>query len=325
MLRARFFSGSSALLFVVAFCLLFPPVFGASSSMVLKENAVVSDNIVRVKDVAMMNADARSRIGDLVIAVSPELGASSSIARNEILEKLIGNGFAITSAQLKGAASVKVMRRGSVVKPNFFKSRLLNYIKSHSKWKEGLTLTIVTSKEIVIPESGVRWQLMPANGQDFFGNILFKVQAFSNKTNELLYSNWIVAKLEIHQRVAISNRTINKNEPIGSGDIRWESRKITALTKSAIFNEREILGEKAGRVIRPNTVITASVLRKKFMVRRGGIATLTATFKTIKASSRVKVLANGALGDTIRVINTQSRKILSATVTGKNRLEVTVE
>jgi flagella basal body P-ring formation protein FlgA len=184
---------------------------------------------------------------------------------------------------------------------------------------------IVTSKEILVPESGVKWQLEPANGQDFFGNILFKVKAFSSTNNEPIYSNWLVAKLKIIKKVAISNRTIEKNEKIMEGDIRWETREITAFIKKAIFNKNEIIGQKAGRIIKPNSVITSSLLEKKYLVRRGGMALLVAHLKSIKATSTVKVLANGSYGDTVRVMNSSSKKILSAVVTGKNRLEVIVE
>ena len=81
----------------------------------------------------------------------------------------------------------------------------------------------------------LRWVLRPANGQDFFGNILFQARAFSKVTNEELYSNWIVAKLKIVKKVAVSNRTIQKNEILSRDDLRWETREIDAFTKDARF------------------------------------------------------------------------------------------
>ncbi len=317
---------SAVIAWAVVLCVLMGCQFVyGSTTLVLKNRAVVSGIIVKVKDVAQMDRATRERIGNLVIAVAPELGASSSISKNEIYEKLIGNGFSITPSQLKGAANVKVVRKGMVVKPAFFKENIHRYITTHSKWKDGITVKIVSAKNIVVPESGVRWELTPANGQDFFGNVLFKVRAISNAGNEEVLSNWVVAKLKIVKRVAVSNRSINKHEPINLTDIRWETREITVFTKNALFSEQDILGEKAGRIIRPNMVITANLLEKKFLVRRGGSALLVAKLKSVKATSTVKVLSNGAYGDTVRVLNTSSKRIISATVTGKNRLEVTVE
>lgn len=294
-----------------------------SNTFVLKDTAAVSDNIVRIRDVALMDNATRERIGNLVIAVSPEPGKTDSIPRNEIYQKLIGNG--IQSPRIEGADTVRIIREGTTVQPSFFKEMLLDYIIQNSRWKDDVTVEIVSAKPILIPDSGVRWELRPANGQDFFGNILFHISAYSKETNDEVYANWIVAKLKIVKQVAVSNRTIQKNEIIGDGDIRWETREIDAFTKDALFNREEIVGEKAGRIIRPNSVITSGLLGQRFMVTRGGMATLVARLNTVKATSTVKVLSNGSMGDSVQVINTASQRILTAVVTGKNMLEVNVQ
>lgn len=309
---------------VILLCTIVGADTGSYSNMlVLKSRAEVSDDIVRMKDIALMDAPTRARIGSLVIAVSPDLGNTTRIQKQEIYEKLVGNG--VSSPQIKGAAVVTVKRKGIVIEPTFFKDKIHHYIVTHSRWKDGIQVEIVTSKGIVVPESGIRWKLTPANGQDFFGSILFKVKAISNTTNEEIYSNWIVAKLKIRKSVALSNRRIQKNEMINQGDIRWEEREITAFYKDAILDRREIFGHKAGRIIRPNSVITESLMEKKLMVHRGGVATLIARLNGINATSTVKVLANGSYGDTVRVMNTESKKIISAVVIGKNTLEVNVQ
>jgi flagella basal body P-ring formation protein FlgA len=309
-------------------CLLPGGLLGAGSSPVsltLKTNAVVSNDIIRMRDIADMNNETKAKFGNLVITVSPELGKYTLIPKHEIMEKLIGNGFNIGHQQVNGAETVKVTRKGLSVKTSFFQDRIQDYVIRNSKWKDGVTVSIVTAKDVVIPQSGVRWELTPANGQDFFGNILFKVRAIAESNNEEVFSNWIVAKLKIVKSVAISNRNINKNEVVGKDDLRWETREITAFTKNAIFDENEIVGHKAGRIIRPNSVITAGLMEKQFMVRRGGGATLVAKSNNIQATSSVRVLANAGMGDTVRVMNQNSKKIISAVVTGKNRVEVTVE
>jgi flagella basal body P-ring formation protein FlgA len=314
------------LLLLGCYCFLFPTAntnTDTADTLVLKNKAFVSDDLVKMKDVALMNAADRGRFGNLVIGVAPDMGKSSTIQKQEIYEKLVGNGF--QNPQLKGAPSVTVRRQGSLIDPAFFKEKIHEYIVTNSRWKEGVQVDIVTSKPITVPESGFHWQLTPANGQDFFGNILFKVRAISDSSNEEIYSNWIVAKLKIIQPVAISNRTIQKNETLNGSDIRWEEREITAFCKDAVLDRQGIVGQRAGRMIQPNSVITESLLEKRLLVRRGGTAMLVAQFKGIKATSSVQVLSNGSYGDIVRCVNTQSKIIISAVVTGENTLEVTVQ
>jgi flagella basal body P-ring formation protein FlgA len=294
-----------------------------SNTMVLRENSVVSSDIVRMKDVALMDSDTRDRVGDMVISVSPGLGQSVSIQKKEIYEKLVGNGF--QSTELKGPERITVQRKGIVVKPSFFKDQVYRYIVENSRWKDGVQVEIISTKEIVIPESGVRWQLIPANGQDFFGSVLFEVRAFSNDSNDVLYSNWITAKLKIVKEVAVSNNEIQRNQSITAADIRWESREISVFTKDAVLDKEEIIGHRADRFIRANSIITGSLMEKKFLVRRNETALLVARLKDIKAETSVKVLSDGCLGDTVQVMNPNSKKIITAHVTGKNIVEVNVE
>ncbi len=79
---------------------------GSPVSLTLKNNAVVSSEIIRMRDIASMNNEVRGKIGNLVIAVSPELGKYTMIPKNEIMEKLIGNGFSVSATQMKGAAEM---------------------------------------------------------------------------------------------------------------------------------------------------------------------------------------------------------------------------
>ncbi|MDQ1354777.1 MAG: flagellar basal body P-ring formation protein FlgA [Acidobacteriota bacterium] len=226
------------------------------------------------------------------------------------------------------ADSVKITRDGTTLTPSYFKDMILDYIVKNSQWKDGVQVEITSSKDIVIPQTDVnniRWQLMPANGQDFLGNILFKLRAFSGTSNEEIYSNWLIAKLKIMKSVPISNREIRKNQAIDESDVRWEIREIDAFTKDAILDKDKLFGEKAGRMIRPNSVITADLLGKKYLVFRGTTALLVAQSNSIKATSTVKVLADGGYGDSVKVMNISSQKVLSAVVTGKNQVEVTVQ
>lgn len=307
--------------------LLSPALFGIDSvssyTLVLKDKSVVNSDIVRIKDVAVMDSPTRERIGELAIAASPEIGKSISIEKQEIFEKLVGNGF--KSPEIKGSSMITVTRKGTMVKASFFKDQIYDYVIENSKWKDGIDVEIVSTKDIVIPESDVRWKITPANGQDFFGSILFDVKAISTLTNEVLFSNWITAKLKITKEVAVSNADITRGQLISENDVRWETREITAFTKDAILTREEVIGQRAGRMIRPNSVITTSLMEKKFMVRRGEMAVLLVKLNGVNASTSVKVLADGAMGDTVQVMNMESKKIITGTVSGRNTVEVNVK
>jgi len=291
-----------------------------SSSFVLKSKTVVFDNVVKMKDIAMMDNYTMNKVGNLIISSSPEIGNGIEIGKREVFEKLIGNG--ISNPILKGAKKVFVSRKGKTVDMSYFKNKILKYVKKFSRWKNGINIKIKTNKKIIVPSIGVTWKIIPVNGQDFFGNILFKIKAFKN--NEEIFSDWIIADLTVEKKVALANRTISKDEMIGENDIRWEEREITPFIKNAVFNKAQIIGRRAGRTIMTNTVITANNLESKYLVRRGMLSSLIVNYKSIRAVADVIPLSNGKYGDFVKVMNKSTKKILTALVVGQNKMEVKV-
>ena len=306
------------LFFFILFC--FYSLIISGNSVYLRDYVEVSDSVVKFKDIAMLDSTLRNKIGDLVISASPDLGHSQLISKNEVFEKLKGNGVRLN---IKGSDTVKIVRKGINIKPDYFKKIILDYVSKNSKWGKDIQIKIISSKNIIIPAKGVMWQIFPAQGQDFFGNVLFKIKAFDK--GEQIYNGWIVADIKIIKKIPIANRRIMKGEVINKSDIRWEKRELTPFIKNAILDEKNVINKRAGRIISTNSVITEELMEKRFLVRRGQPALLVAVLKNIKATTSVIPLKSAGYGERIRVINPVSKKVLSAVVKDKNKLEVIVE
>lgn len=300
---------------IIPFLLLSVGLFG--ESFILKNSRIINSEVVKMKDVLLSEKGNLGNIGELIIAVSPPPGKSITISASEIKAKLAGNGVA--NPTIKGHRSI-IKRGGDIITPDFFKPMITSYIKKNSKWKHNIDVKINSSKKLIIPTKNVKWKIYPANGNDFFGNVLFKAKAYRN--GEEIFSTWIVSRLKITRKVAVTTQRIYKGREINQACVRWEEREITPFTKNAVFNEQFLYGKKAGRNIMPNSVVTSELLQRQYLVRRNTNVTLSIKFKNISATTKVKALGNGTMGDSVRVINLASRKIISGVVTGRNRLEV---
>jgi flagella basal body P-ring formation protein FlgA len=292
-----------------------------TETFVLLESVKVTDAIVRLNDIALMDNDTQNQIGSLPMTVSPEIGQYQTLSRAEVSSKLLGNG--IQNPVFKGAEIIRILRQGVVIKSSHLQPLIKKYIQTHSSWKDGVEVKIASSKQLIVPHADTQWKITPANGQDFFGSMLFRIQGIWK--NELVADAWLMAELTIVRPVAISNRQIQKNEAVSAEDIRWENRELTPFTKNALLSETGIIGKRTSRLINANTVITASLLNKNFLVQRGHSATLIASTKSIRATSKVTALANGQEGDMVKVINNDSKIIIIARVCGENLLEVIVQ
>ncbi len=284
----------------------------------LKKNVSVSKQIITMGDIIENAQNCSPKLRDLVIVASPNPGKTLNIGKQEILNKLKANNFFDINVI---GNNVRIKREGSFVKPQFFKDYIYDYLVKKSQWGKDIKVEISGKNSIFIPKDNVKWIIRPAKGSNFVSNILFKVEAYKNQ--KLLVSNWINAKIIVYRLVPVSKSFIRKQEFFGD-NVRWEKRLIDTSIANAVLSKEKLINKRAGKSIRPNTVILKSFLEKEFLVRRGSHATLVVKYNSIEASSKVKVLKNGVLGESVNVLNLSSKKILSGKVIGQNILEVTV-
>lgn len=94
-------------------------------------------------------------------------------------------------------------------------------------------------------------------------------------------------------------------------------RRKTVAAKTA-----DLIGKEVKRPLGAGDIITADDVRSRVMVAKGKLITLSFRKGGIMLSAQGKALENGGLGDTVRVMNTQSKSVVQGTVTGPEAVEV---
>lgn len=294
------------------------PICADGTTLLLQSEAIVSDQLVRLQDIAAMDTATLARIGDLIIARAPQPGKSEVFSRAEIRGKL--RGRRLIDIELEGATAVRVIRKGSVCTPQMQGKLIRDYIKGHSPWGDDVEIEILNGRNLIVPENDFSWRIEATRSQDFLGTVLFSLKTISRGRESSAY--WVSARLRVWREVAVSNRTLAKGEAIGSADYRWEKREITPFIRNALLNRESVNGLRTGRVVAANSVLTGDLLEKEWLVRRGEPASLQVAARNLAVTLRVIPLADGELGQRIRVSNENSRKIIYARVSGPNLLEV---
>ncbi len=289
-----------------------------STELRLRAEAEISDQLVRLQDIAAMDPAALARLGELVMAVAPQPGRSEVFSRAEISDKLRGLG--VNGVRIGGAAAVRVSRTGGICTPEMQEQLIREYLSGHSPWGPDLEIEILSKRDIVVPESDFSWRIEATRSRDFLGTVLFSLKTVHHGRESAAY--WISARLRVSREVAVTNRSLAKGETINESDIRWEKREITPFISDALLESRELLGRRTGRIVTANSVLTSACLEKQWLVRRGEPATLKTGSDVFSISLQVMPLTDGVMGQRLRVINESSRKIIMARVSGVNLLEV---
>ncbi len=137
-----------------------------------------------------------------------------------------------------------------------------------------------------------------------------------------------VEKIELNGKaipfvnVPLAQRSLSAGQIITESDVAVKPMREDILRNEAPARLEDLIGKEVKRGVRAGQVLSDDDVRTKVMVPKGKIVTLSFTKKGILLSTQGKALENGGLGDTVRVMNTQSKNIVQGTVTGPDTVVI---
>lgn len=122
--------------------------------------------------------------------------------------------------------------------------------------------------------------------------------------------------------VPVLMNTLHNGDLIGARDIDWLDMPKNKIANGVVMDESDIINMTPKRTLSGGKPIIANELERPQMVDRGDAVTLVFVTGPMILTTKGKSLQSGAIGDTVRVSNTDSNKNLEGTVTAYR--EVTV-
>ncbi len=120
----------------------------------------------------------------------------------------------------------------------------------------------------------------------------------------------------------VLSHRLAKGEIIRKRDIKWVEIRARRIGRYAITDEADLIGKAAKRGLRMDTPIQLSEVGEPVLVTKGSLVLMTLNTPLMRLTSQGKAQQSGVDGETIRVLNTQSNKIIQAIVTGAGQVRV---
>jgi len=122
--------------------------------------------------------------------------------------------------------------------------------------------------------------------------------------------------------VPVLKNTLKSGDIIGAMDIDWIDLPQNRIANGTILNEKDIINMTPRRTAASGKPINANDLENPKMVDRGDSVTLIFQTGPMVLTAKGKALQAGAIGDTVRVSNSDSNKNLQGVITAHR--EVTI-
>mgnify|MGYP002631462360 CR=1 FL=1 len=121
-------------------------------------------------------------------------------------------------------------------------------------------------------------------------------------------------------RVPVLVRRLQRGEIISDRDIDYISIPHEKIGKTVLIDKSRIVGKEARRLLTNGKPIRAGDIRPPVVVEKGALVTIILQTDRMRISARGKALEDGAVGETVRVLNTRSSQTIEGVVSAPNRV-----
>lgn len=130
-------------------------------------------------------------------------------------------------------------------------------------------------------------------------------------------SPWSVnlpARVQVYGEVLVTTRALARGTTLAGDDLAPRRQDLAAAAPGALTDPAQALGRKLRYPLGPGAVLNAGVLEATPVVRRGQSVTIVSGTGGIEVRARGEALGDGGPGQSVRVRNHQTGRVLNGTI-----------
>jgi flagella basal body P-ring formation protein FlgA len=131
----------------------------------------------------------------------------------------------------------------------------------------------------------------------------------------------VPARLLIEGRVVVATRDLNRGQRIQASDLALEWRDLASVTGNAA-NQDDLIGRLLRTPVKAGRVMISSMLETENLVKMGDRVRVIVSGNGLKISGFGIARQNGQKGETIRILNPDSKREIYGVVTSDQLVEV---
>jgi len=125
-----------------------------------------------------------------------------------------------------------------------------------------------------------------------------------------------------YQDVVVAARSLDTRSPLTAGDLRIEARPSTDIPEGALSSLPDLTDVDLTRSIREGEPLTAALLRRRVLVKRGELVTLLLEGPGFRIVAQGVASADARRGDMVKVLNATSKREAVGKVDGPGVVRV---
>ncbi|KYH03155.1 flagellar basal body P-ring formation chaperone FlgA [Bradyrhizobium sp. DOA1] len=284
----------------------------------LRASVAVSSDVVRVGDL-IDNAGSAAQIP---VYRSPDLGTTGTLTVGQVLSVL--RAKQVIGVMTGDIREVQVTRLARTLASKDLETAVASALERRFGLGDAANITVTLDRgisEMRLDASNTGALQPVATRYDARGgrfDIAFEINNDNSPTpTKLRFTGTAIETVE----VAVLTRDIDRTELLKSSDVSPERRPKAEVTGEPASRDRT-LGMQLRRPMRAGMPIrVADIVKPDFVVRDQAV-TIIYQVPGVYLTTRGKAIESGAEGDSVSVINLQSKRTLTGIVTGRGQVTI---
>jgi len=132
----------------------------------------------------------------------------------------------------------------------------------------------------------------------------------------------ITGRISVKRHVPILAHRMEGGTTIGASDLDWIEVPEERVTADVVTESNQLVGRELRRDTAEGDLLRSHDVMPPRLVQRGSLVTMRIETPYITITAQGKAQQDGAVGETVRVLNTQSNRIVEGTVTAPGTVEI---
>jgi flagella basal body P-ring formation protein FlgA len=279
----------------------------------LKPQVTVSSDVVRIGDLI----DNPGIAADTPVFRAPDLGQTGAVPVRAVLDAVRPHGLVAVDA--RGLSEIAVTHASRNISSDEIERRIAAALAARHPGVKSESLK-VTLDQIVRPiELSLSSAAEPALTRMTFD----KASGRFDLTLELARMQWRYTGTAFETvEAAVVTRPLARGDVIRQSDIVVERRPKSEFATTPPVQPAEVVGLAARGNLRAGQGLRSTDLMKPEVVKKNEMVTLHYEVPGIVLTMRGQAVESGAEGDTVNVLNVQSKRTIQGIVTGPGRVVI---
>jgi len=283
----------------------------------LRDAVTVTSDIVRIGDL-VENAGA---VADVAIFRSPDLGTTGAVETSRVVDAI--RQYQLIDIDTRGLAELVVTRASRAISPQEISARVAQALSEQCGLGKAADISVNYDRE---PRA---LQVEP----NAVGELQVRALACDPRTTRFDVTLDLPTSAELHRHPARFTGTaletvaaVAVEHPIEHGEV-LKASDLTVLRRpkseaGALSNIEAAVGLAARHQLRPGQPLHAADLMRPDIVAHNDTVTIVYESPGLVLTLRGQAQDAGALGDTIGVLNVDSKRVIQGVITGPGRVTV---